>query len=136
MSKDKTEYQPVPESTVAAVIAKDSRKPKAPEGFVDIKEATELLGFKHTQYTRRLLAEGDPETGTGLWGKKVQYKGFSKWWIDLKSIEAYQETHRREMMGRRFVLNTALENEERIRAALDALDIEFKLELSYKSKTA
>ena len=111
-----------------------SRKPEVPEGFADIKEATELLGFKHPQYTRRLLAQGDPEKGTGLWGKKQQYKGFSKWWISKKAIEAYLQTHRREARGRRFILNTALENEAAIRKALDGLKIEYRLELAYTPK--
>lgn len=109
-------------------------KPEAPEGFVDIKEATVIMGFKHALYVRQLLSRGNPEKGTGLWGKKLQYKGYKKWWIDLKSIENYIETHRREAQGRRFILNTALENESKIRKALDALGIEYKFALSYKGK--
>lgn len=112
-----------------------SRKPEAPEGYVDIPKATEMLGFKHQQYTRRLLLEGNPEEGTGLWGRKAQYKGFSKWWIALDSIKQYLEAHRREAKGRRFILNTALENEKAIRAAIDALKVEYTLALAYKPKS-
>lgn len=110
-------------------------KPVGPKDHVDIKEATVILGFKHDLYTRQLLSRGNPKTGTGLWGQKIQYKGYSKWWISLESIENYKATHRREAQGRRFILNTALENEVKIREALDALGIEYKLGLSYKSKS-
>ena len=110
---------------------KVSRKPEGPEGFVSIKEATVLLGFKYDQYTRRLLLEDKLE------GLKKQYKGFSKWWISLSSIETYKSTSRRVEAGRRFILKIDLDKEDAVRAAIAQIcgADGFSLSLSYKPKT-
>ena len=109
---------------------KVSRKPEGPEGFVSIKEATVLLGFKYDQYTRRLLLEDK------LKGQKKQYKGFSKWWISLESIEEYKVKSRRVEAGRRFILKIDLDKEDAVRAALSNIcgEENFTLKLSYQPK--
>lgn len=109
---------------------KASRKPTAPEGYVSIVEATKVLGFKYDQYTRRLLLEDK------LKGQKKVYKGFSKWWISLESIEKYKATSRRVEAGRRFILKIDLDKEDAVRAALVQICGEegFTLKLSYKPK--
>jgi len=116
---------------MAKAKVKVSRKPKAPEGYVSIKEATVLLGFKYDQYTRRLLLEDK------LSGEKKAYKGFSKWWISLSSIETYKTTSRRVEAGRRFILKIDLDKEAEVRAALESICGKdgFTLSLSYKPKT-
>ena len=96
--------------------------------FVSINEATQLLNFKHAQYTRRLLLEGKLE------GVKLAHKGYAKWYITLDSIEFYNAHTSRDTSMRRYILRIDASNENAVLVALGALNIEFKLELAYKSK--
>jgi hypothetical protein len=105
---------------------------EAPEGWQGINEATKTLGFKHSQYTRRLILEGkldDPEPA-----ERFQGKGYTKWMVSPKSLASYLEKVGVRGGSRRFTLKTDLENEEKVRAALDASGVEYTLELSYKGK--
>lgn len=96
--------------------------------FKGIKDSREHVGAAHDLYVRQLLHAGRIE------GVKVQYKGYSKWLIDPVSIDYYHE-HKATRSGlRRFLLRANRSDETIIREALEALDIEFSLELNYKKK--
>lgn len=97
------------------------------KSYVDLKSATQELNFKFDMYTRRLLLEGK------LIGVKIQRKGFSKWYVERASIEAYASKARSGM--RRYILRIDSENEEQVREALSKLKIEYQLELNYKGKS-
>ena len=102
--------------------------------YTSIKDSTEVLGFKYSQYTRRLLKEGnfDPlKTGLEIEPLKVKEKNFTKWFIPLKAIKHYLNNRVERDNTRRFILRTALENREVIEEALKAIGVEYTLELAY-----
>jgi len=94
--------------------------------FSSISKSTKKLGFKYSQYTRRLLLQGK------LGGIKVKEQHYEKWYISNESIENYMNEHRRTQQLRRFVLKMDLENRDKVEQVLDELGIEYELELSYK----
>jgi len=97
--------------------------------YLSINDATKALNFRHAQYTRRLVHEGK------LVALKVQYEHYPKWMISIGSILEYNSNTRRSNGLRRFILKFDLQNEEKVRAALEALEIPFDLELSYQKKS-
>jgi hypothetical protein len=96
------------------------------QNYVGISRATQLLEFKYSQYTRRLVLEGKLEA------VKVKYGHYNKWMISLDAIDEYMSAHRRTNQLRRYIFKIDQDNEEAVREALDELGIEFELELSYK----
>lgn len=94
--------------------------------YVGLSKATKLLGFKYSQYTRRLVLEGK------LGAIKVKEAHYEKWYVALSSIDDYMEDTRRVNQLRRYIFKIDLENESKVREALDELGIEYDLELSYK----
>lgn len=77
------------------------RAPEEYRDYLSILEATGVLGFKHSQYTRRLLhesvaaiAEGGepkfpwPEDGRPL-AIKLEMQGYEKWYIHPDSVAGY-----------------------------------------------
>ena len=104
---------------------KDSKRPK---GYYSIEEATLLLGFKYSIYTRRLVLEGK------LASKKVAYKGYSKVYIPKTSIDLYLKNSRRSIEGRRYNLYLDPKLEGKVRELLEANNIEYRLVLAYKGK--
>ena len=103
------------------------------KGFVGIKEATTYLGVAHSIYTRQLLLEGKFDNPT--LPRKVEHKGYKKWWIAKASIDAYRNSPRRRRVGlRRYLLRVDAKEESRIRVALDSLKVEYTLEYTYKAK--
>ena len=99
------------------------------ENYLSINDATKLLNFKHAQYTRRLVHESK------LVALKIQYEHYPKWMISIRSILEYNSKTRRSNGLRRYIVKFDLQNEEKVRAALEALDIPFELELSYQKKS-
>jgi len=96
--------------------------------FKGIKDSREHVGAAHDLYVRQLLHAGRIE------GVKVQYKGYQKWLIDPESID-YYHAHKATRSGlRRYLLRANRKDESRIRDALEAIGIEFTLELNYKKK--
>jgi hypothetical protein len=97
------------------------------DNYCSISKATKQLGFKYSQYTRRLLLQGK------LAGIKVAEQHYQKWYINNDSIDRYMNNHRRTEQLRRFILRADLEQQAAIRSALDELGIEYELELAYQS---
>lgn len=96
--------------------------------FKGIRDSRTHVGAAHDLYVRQLLHAGRIE------GVKVQYKGYQKWLIDPASID-YYHSHKATRTGmRRFLLRTSAKNEDAVRDALTALEIEFTLEYNYKGK--
>lgn len=83
--------------------------------FVDLEKATVLLSKKRSGYVRLLLLSGRIE------GVKVQMKGFAKWYVDLESIDYYNETKGQRRSIRRYILRIPPESEGAIREILDRL---------------
>ena len=102
--------------------------------YLGIRESTRVLGFKHSQYTRRLLLEG--KLDLPLEPRKVSYKSFNKWYIPLPSLLHYMENSRRTRGGeRKYSFYFEREREDEVRAALDdLLGEDYKLELAYTPK--
>lgn len=98
------------------------------ENWFSINSATKELGFKYSQYTRRLLLEGKLE------GVKVKESHYNKWYIDPRSIETYMESNRRTNDQRRYLFYIDQDEEDLVRETLNELGIDYKLELSYKGK--
>jgi hypothetical protein len=96
------------------------------KGFVGITEATKLLGIAHAQYVRRLVVGGRLDS------LKVQLDSTAKWFISRESIADYMKVNRRTSTDRRYILRTAIENEDAIRKALDGAGVTYQLELNYK----
>lgn len=94
--------------------------------YVGISRATELLGFKYSQYTRRLVLEGK------LTAIKVKYDHYNKWMISLDSIDEYMANSRRTNQLRRYIFKIDQDQEDAVRTALNELGIQYELELSYK----
>lgn len=107
------------ESVTKAALEKD---------YVGINEAVGLLGVGYAVYVRRLVLEGRLE------GIKVMYKGYTKWHISRASIEWYRKNVLRTMTGRRWIMKFELPDEAKVRAALDALGIEYELKLNFVKK--
>lgn len=102
-------------------------------GFIGIKEATTYLGVAHSIYTRQLLLEGKFDEPT--LPKKVEHKGYKKWWIAKVSLDAYRNSPRRRRVGlRRYLLRVDSKEESKVRKALDALGVEYTLEYTYKAR--
>ena len=99
------------------------------ENYLSINDATKALNFKHAQYTRRLVHESK------LVALKVQYEHYPKWMISIESILKYNSNTRRSNGLRRFILRFDLQNESKVRTALEALNIKYELELSYQKKS-
>ena len=100
--------------------------------YLSIIEATKYLRIKHDQYTRRLLHEG--KFDTPLVAEKRDMGHYSKWFIAKVSLDYYQEHKRIRSGQRRFLLRADLDQESKIRKALDKLQIDYTLELSYQKK--
>ncbi len=96
--------------------------------FVSINDAKDVLGVGYVVYVRRLLLEGRLE------GVKIQYKGYAKWWISRASIAWYREHVLRTRSGRRWIMKFEMSDETKVRAALDALGIDYELKLNYVKK--
>jgi hypothetical protein len=118
-NENKAEFRPISE---------------APEGWVGISEATNALGVKHAQYTRRLVLEGRLDTPDPC--ERFQGKGYSKWLISPASIAAYKAKAGQRSGLRRYTLRAEADQEQTIRDALNkALGQEnFTLEFSYQPK--
>jgi len=97
-----------------------------------IREATEYLGFKHSQYTRRLVVEGRLDKPVPA--EKRNLGHYSKWFIAKESLDYYLSKNRVRGGLRRFILRVDLENIEAIEEALRKTGIEYTLELAYKGK--
>jgi len=115
-------------------VAKDKKfKEMEQKGYIGIKEATTYIGVAHSIYTRQLLLEG--KFDEPIAPVKVQHKGFKKWWISKKSLQAHLDRPSRRRAGlRRYLLRVDSKEEPRVRAALDALKVEYTLEYTYKAK--
>lgn len=109
--------------------------------FLSIKEATRFLGFKHQQYTRRLLLEGKldgkVETVKGeevypLKAIRVKEKNFSKWYIAIPALVAYQAARQVRSAGRRYILRIDTSDLEKVNALLTKGKISYTLEPAYK----
>ncbi len=99
------------------------------ENYLSINDATKLLNFKHSQYTRRLVHESK------LVALKVQYEHYPKWCISIKSCLEYNSNVRRSNGLRRYIVRFDRANEAKVRSALEALNIKYELELSYQKKS-
>lgn len=97
-------------------------------GFVKIKDATPLLSMKNPDYVRRLLSQGKLE------GILVRARGHVVWLISRNSIQYYTEHKAKRFAHRRYTLKIDQIDEDRVRAALDQLDIFYELTLAYKRK--
>jgi len=104
---------------------KNIRDPKV---FVSIKDSCPLLEVKYPMYASRLLKEGKIE------GVKLLIGKLEKWYVYVPSITYYKENKSVRTGMRRFLLRTPIENFEKVKEALDALDIEYTLEEAYKAK--
>lgn len=105
------------------------------EDYLDLGEATEVMGMKHVQYVRRLLHEsvaaieaGEdpkfpwPEDGSPI-AVKLQLGGFEKWFIHPESAENYEARASFGGTGlRRYLLrfNESTFSAEQIQEALEA----------------
>jgi len=97
--------------------------------FKGIKDSRTHVKASHDLYVRQLLHAGRIE------GVKVQFKGYSKWLIDPVSID-YYHAHKATRSGlRRFLLRAHRKDGTAIRDALEAIGIEYTLELNYKKKS-
>lgn len=103
-------------------------KAKLEKEYVGLSGAQAKMGVAHQQYVRRLTSQGKLE------GIKVDMGHYVKWWVSLKSIEAYMENNRRTEQARRYVLRIELEDEVKVRKALKDAGVDFSLELAYKGK--
>lgn len=97
--------------------------------YTSIKDSTSILGFKYSQYTRRLLLEGKLDSPTP--SIKVKEGSFSKWYIAIPSLVNYLSNRVERDSTRRFILRVDLGEEARVREALTKAKIPFSLELAY-----
>ena len=96
--------------------------------FKGIKATRPIMGVAHDLYVRQLLHAGRIE------GVKAKCKGYTKWFIDPVSVEYYQ-SHKATRTGlRRYLLRINAADESVVSEALNALGIEYTLEISYKKK--
>lgn len=94
--------------------------------FVSIPDARQLLGTAYTTYVRKLLLEARIE------GVKIQYKGYTKWYISKVSCSHYVRHIGRKRKPRRYTLRIHTTDEPAVRECLDNLGIDYSLELAYK----
>ena len=97
--------------------------------FTSISDSTSILGFKYSQYTRRLLLEG--KLDKPYLPLKVKEENFSKWYISIESLMEYLKGRVVRDGSRRFILKANLEDKEKIEKALKGIGVEFTLELAY-----
>lgn len=104
--------------------------------YLDIPEATRLLGVRYPQYTRRLLLAGRLDIPHPA--VSVPVAGFSKWYISVESVQHYLQNRGSYGRGgtRRYILHAERRDEPSIRRALDDLGVKYTLEFAYKSKGA
>lgn len=103
--------------------------------FTSIKDSTSILGYKHPQYTRRLLLEGkfDGEmTSLPFSPIKIKEGKFSKWFIPVKALYSYLNSRTERDSTRRFILRLNMEDLGKVEEALKASKVEYTLELAYK----
>lgn len=103
--------------------------------FTSIKDSTSILGYKHPQYTRRLLLEdkfGEVATSLPFSPIKVKEGNFSKWFIPVAALYSYLNSRTERDSTRRFILRFNLEDLEKIEKALEASKVAYTLELAYK----
>lgn len=103
--------------------------------FTSIKDSTSILGYKHPQYTRRLLLEGkfDGETTSLPFSPiKIKEGKFSKWFIPVKALYSYLSSRTERDSTRRFILRFNMEDLPKVEKALKASKVEYTLELAYK----
>lgn len=110
--------------------------------YLSIKEATRFLGFKHQQYTRRLLLEGKLDGQVEqVEGKedtypqkaiRVKEKSFSKWYIAIPALVAYQAARQVRSAGRRYILRIDSADLDKVNSLLTKGKVEYTLEPAYK----
>lgn len=103
--------------------------------FLSIKDSTTILGYAHSQYTRRLLLEdkfGDVATGLPFSPIKVREGNFSKWFIPVAALYSYLNSKVKRDNTRRFILRFPIEELGKIEKALEASKVAYTLELAYK----
>jgi len=103
--------------------------------FTSIKDSTSILGYKHPQYTRRLLLEGkfDGETTSLPFSPIKEKEGkFSKWFIPVAALYSYLNSRVERDNRRRFIIRFPMADLEKIEKALKASKVEYTLELAYK----
>ena len=97
--------------------------------FTSISDSTVILGFKYSQYTRRLLLEG--KLDKPYLPLKVKEENFSKWYISIESLMEYLKGRVVRDGSRRFILKANLEDRGKIEKALKGIGVDFTLELAY-----
>ncbi len=103
--------------------------------FTSIKDSTSILGYKHSQYTRRLLLEGkfdSKETTLPYSPIKIKEGKFSKWYIPISALYSYLNSRVKRDDTRRFILRFPIEELGEVEKALKASKVEYTLELAYK----
>ena len=113
-------------------IVREIKGKKVP--YISIKDSTNVLGYKHSQYTRRLLLEG--KLDTPLTPIKVEEGKFKKWFIPIPSLYFYLENKVVRSSKRRFILKLDLEDKDKVEEALKASGVEYTLELAYNKGKA
>lgn len=96
--------------------------------YVDIPGSTSSLKVAYPKYARRLILSDK------LKAIKVAIRGGSKWFIDKASILSYVENTGRSRELRNYVLRIPMEAEDRVRKAIEALDVKYELEIAYVAK--
>ena len=97
--------------------------------FTSISDSTLILGFKYSQYTRRLLLEG--KLDKPYLPLKVKEENFSKWYISIESLMEYLKGRVVRDGTRRFILKANLEDKGKIEEALKGAGVKYTLELAY-----
>ena len=124
------QYKITYQGTSYTGILQQAKGEKDTTPYLSLRESTRFLGFKHGQYTRRLLKEGKFDSPHRA--IRVKEKNFSKWYISIPSLAAYQASRVVRESGRRYILRITQDDQVRVEEALTAAKITYTLELAYK----